>query len=75
MKNRLEPLCLKTTARCASRGLMATLGAYCLLASPIEQEVSPENVLFVQSKQAVSPKSGHEAYLGAFVPDNLSTLA
>ncbi len=39
--------------------LLSTLGAYRLLACNIEQDVSSENI-FVQSKHAVSPKSGHE---------------
>ena len=40
---------------------MARFGAYCLLACNFRHNVSSENMLVVQSKQAVSPKSGHEA--------------
>ncbi len=39
---------------------MATSGVYRLLALDIEQDSSPGKVLFVQSKQAVSPQSGHQ---------------
>ncbi len=41
---------------------MATFGAYCLLACNVEHDVSLKSVLFVQSKQALCPKSGHEAF-------------
>jgi hypothetical protein len=44
--------------------LMATSGVYRLLALDIEQDSSPGKVLFVHSKQAVSPQFGHQ-------PDNV----
>src|SRR6266568_9590589 len=50
---------------------MATLGAYRLLVCNVEHDVSPGRGLFVQSKRALCPKSGQEAYrlmatLGAY---------
>ncbi len=52
-----------TSEKCSGsedQWLLPTSGAYRLFTWYIEQDVSPDHVLFVQNKQAVSPQSGHQ---------------